>query len=156
TALSLGMQLLRSEVREFLNNCSSILIDANVKTRIVENENGPSLCLNDGPVWLDSERLYRQWLDDEQEFPTLLVEQANRAHSQQNRSKTHSVILVSFGSKKIAVLQIVRELLEIGVKGAMEIVESAPVTLKEGLRLAEAEKLKQQLEAAGAEAEIVN
>lgn len=60
------------------------------------------------------------------------------------------VILESFGSKKIAVIKVVRELTNLGLKEAKDLVDGAPSKLKEAAEKAEAEDMKKQLEEAGA------
>ncbi len=64
------------------------------------------------------------------------------------------VILLSAGDKKIQVIKEVRAITGLGLKEAKELVESAPKTLKEGLSKDEATKLKEQIEAAGGQADI--
>ncbi len=64
------------------------------------------------------------------------------------------VLLTSFGDKKIQVIKEVRAITSLGLKEAKELVESAPAPVKVGVEKAEAEKIKEQLEAAGAQADI--
>ncbi len=64
------------------------------------------------------------------------------------------VILAGIGDKKINVIKEVRALTGLGLKEAKELVESAPKAVKEGVSKEEAEKIKAQLEAAGATVEI--
>ena len=64
------------------------------------------------------------------------------------------VILKAAGSSKLAVVKLVKELTGAGLKEAKGIVDSAPAPLKEGIAKDEAEALKAQLEAAGAEVEL--
>ena len=64
------------------------------------------------------------------------------------------VVLKSFGEKKIQVIKTVREALGLGLKEAKELVDSAPVKVKEWLAKEEAEALKEKLADAGAEVEI--
>ena len=64
------------------------------------------------------------------------------------------VILASFGDAKRGVIKAVKEALGLGLKEAKEVVESAPKALKEGVSKAEAEELKEKLEAAGATIEL--
>ena len=64
------------------------------------------------------------------------------------------VILASFGSQKLGVIKVVRELTGLGLKDAKDLVEGAPKTLKEGVSKDEAEKIKAALVEAGAEVEI--
>ena len=65
------------------------------------------------------------------------------------------VQLKDFGSKKIPVIKEVRAITGLGLKEAKEKVESAPVAIQEGVSKEDAEKTKEQLEALGAEVEIV-
>ena len=65
------------------------------------------------------------------------------------------VQLKDFGSKKIPVIKEVRSITGLGLKEAKEKVESAPVVIQEGIAKEEAEKTKEQLEALGAEVEII-
>ena len=64
------------------------------------------------------------------------------------------VILVSAGEKKIPVIKEVRTITRLGLKEAKALVEEAPKPVKEGVSKEEAEKLKKQLEDAGATADI--
>lgn len=60
------------------------------------------------------------------------------------------VVLESFGSKKIAVIKVVRELTSLGLKEAKDLVDGVPSKIKEAVEKAEAEEIKKQLEEAGA------
>lgn len=64
------------------------------------------------------------------------------------------VVMIGFGDKKIQVIKEVRAVTNLGLKDAKTLVESAPVPIKEGVPKDEAEKIKQQLEEAGAQIEI--
>ena len=64
------------------------------------------------------------------------------------------VVLTVIGEKKIQVIKEVRAITGLGLKEAKELVESAPKPVKEGIDKAEAEKLKEQIEAAGGSAEV--
>ncbi len=64
------------------------------------------------------------------------------------------VILTGDGGKKINVIKEVRAITGLGLTEAKSLVESAPKAVKEGIAKAEAEKLKAQLEAAGATVEL--
>ncbi len=64
------------------------------------------------------------------------------------------VILTSIGDKKINVIKEVRAITGLGLKEAKDLVEGAPKTVKEGVSKDEAEKLKSQLEGAGATVEL--
>lgn len=60
------------------------------------------------------------------------------------------VVLEGFGDNKIQVIKAVRELTNLGLKEAKEVVESAPKTVLEGAKKEDAEAAKEKLEAAGA------
>ncbi len=64
------------------------------------------------------------------------------------------VILTSAGSGKIKVIKAVREATGLGLKEAKALVDGAPAPIKEALPKAEAEKLKEAIEAAGGSAEL--
>jgi large subunit ribosomal protein L7/L12 len=64
------------------------------------------------------------------------------------------VILTDAGDKKINVIKEVRAITGLGLKEAKELVEGAPKPVKEGVEKEEAEKLKAQLEGAGAKVEL--
>lgn len=64
------------------------------------------------------------------------------------------VILASFGGNKIAVIKEVRAITGLGLKEAKDLVESAPKAVKEAASQAEADDIKEKLEAAGATVEI--
>lgn len=60
------------------------------------------------------------------------------------------VVLEGFGDNKIAVIKAVREITNLGLKEAKELVESAPAPVQEGVDKAKAEEIKAKLEEAGA------
>ncbi len=64
------------------------------------------------------------------------------------------VIITGFGDSKIPVIKVVRAATGLGLKEAKELVESAPKPLKEGIPEDEANKLKEEIEAAGGTAEV--
>jgi large subunit ribosomal protein L7/L12 len=64
------------------------------------------------------------------------------------------VILVAHGDNKINVIKVVRSATSLGLKEAKDLVEGAPKPVKTGLPKADADKLKAELEAAGAKVEI--
>ena len=64
------------------------------------------------------------------------------------------VILTGDGGKKINVIKEVRAITGLGLTEAKTLVEAAPKAIKEGVNKAEAEKLKKQLEEAGATVEL--
>lgn len=64
------------------------------------------------------------------------------------------VVLSEVGPNKIQVIKVVRELTQLGLKEAKDLVEAAPKPVKEGVSKEEAEAAKAKLEAAGAKVEI--
>lgn len=64
------------------------------------------------------------------------------------------VILVAHGDNKIGVIKVVRAATGLGLKEAKDLVEAAPKPIKTGLAKADAEKLKAELDGAGAKVEI--
>jgi large subunit ribosomal protein L7/L12 len=64
------------------------------------------------------------------------------------------VVLVSFGDKKVGVIKEVRGITGLGLKEAKDLVEGAPKAVKEGVSKEEADKIKEQLEGAGATVEV--
>jgi large subunit ribosomal protein L7/L12 len=65
-----------------------------------------------------------------------------------------NVILTAVGAQKINVIKEVRAVTSLGLKEAKDLVEGAPKAVKEGVNKEEAEKIKKQLEAAGATVEL--
>lgn len=64
------------------------------------------------------------------------------------------VVLADGGANKINVIKVVRAATQLGLKEAKDIVDGAPKTVKEGIGKEDAEKLKKELEAAGAKVEL--
>jgi len=69
-------------------------------------------------------------------------------------ASTVDVILASAGDKKIQVIKVVRAATGLGLKEAKALVDEAPRPVKEGIEREEAEKLKAELEEAGATVEL--
>jgi large subunit ribosomal protein L7/L12 len=65
-----------------------------------------------------------------------------------------TVVLKEAGAKKIEVIKVVRELTQLGLKEAKDLVDGAPKNVKEGVSKADAESFKKKLEEAGAKVEI--
>jgi large subunit ribosomal protein L7/L12 len=65
-----------------------------------------------------------------------------------------SVVLAAIGERKIEVIKEVRAITGLGLKEAKDLVEAAPKAVKEGVSKEESEKLKAQLEKAGAKVEL--
>ena len=64
------------------------------------------------------------------------------------------VVLKAAGASKLNVIKVVREITGLGLKDAKDLVEAAPKTVKEAVAKDEAEKIAEQLKAAGAEVEV--
>ena len=64
------------------------------------------------------------------------------------------VILTAIGENKVGVIKAVRAVTSLGLKEAKDLVESAPATVKEAASKDDAEKMKKELEAAGAKVEL--
>jgi len=67
---------------------------------------------------------------------------------------TFDVVLVSCGDKKIPVVRALRDITNLGLKEAKELVEGAPKAVREGVSKQEAEDIKKKLEEAGATVEL--
>jgi large subunit ribosomal protein L7/L12 len=65
-----------------------------------------------------------------------------------------TVMLTGFGANKIGVIKVVRELTNLGLKEAKDLVEGVPKPVKEGLPKDQANEMKKKLEEAGATAEL--
>lgn len=80
---------------------------------------------------------------------------APSAEAQKEEEKTEfSVILKSVGTNKLNVIKVLREVTNLGLKEAKELVESAPKPVKEGISKEEAEAIKVKFESAGATVDI--
>ena len=64
------------------------------------------------------------------------------------------VVLDAFGDKKIGVIKVVRTITNLGLKEAKDLVEGVPSKVKEGVSKEEADKIKKELEEAGATVSI--
>jgi len=82
------------------------------------------------------------------------AKQAAEAPPAEEEKTEFTVILKSFGEKKIEVIKAVREVTTLGLKQAKDLVEAAPQVVKEGVSKEEAATIKQKLEAAGATVEV--
>jgi len=76
------------------------------------------------------------------------------AGEEKEEKDSFTVELKSSGENKIAVIKIVKALFGLGLAEAKALVDGAPVTLKEGVKKAEAEDMKKQIEAVGAKVEL--
>lgn len=74
--------------------------------------------------------------------------------SRKAEKTSFSVELKNGGAQKIQVIKVLREVTNLGLKEAKDLVDAAPKTVKEGVDKATAEEIKQKLEAAGATVEV--
>ena len=87
--------------------------------------------------------------------PVGVVAVAGAAAAPAAEEKTEfDVVLTGFGDKKLNVIKVIREITGLGLKEAKDLVEGCPKAVKEGISKEDAEKIKADLEAAGATVEI--
>ena len=80
--------------------------------------------------------------------------EAAETDEQGDEQTEFDIILQNMGDNKIAVIKAVRAITALGLKDAKDMVEKAPVTVKEAVSKDEAEEIKKQLEESGATAEL--
>lgn len=120
----------REQVKDFIKNMT--LMDAAALVKELEEELGVSAA---APV-------------------AMVAGGAAPAAAAAEEKTEFNVILASAGEKKIQVIKVVRELTGLGLKEAKDLVDGAPKPVKEAVPKAEAETIKQKLEAEGAKVEI--
>ncbi len=76
------------------------------------------------------------------------------AAAEAEEKTSFDVVLKAAGAQKLQVIKKVKELLSLGLKDAKDLVDKAPATLKEGASKDEADALKAEIEALGAEVEL--
>ena len=82
------------------------------------------------------------------------AEEADTAAEEAEEKSAFDVILKDAGGNKINVIKVVREITELGLMEAKQMVEGAPQTVKEAVAKAEAEEMKAKFEEAGATVEL--
>jgi len=82
--------------------------------------------------------------------PAMMMAGPAAAPAEVEEKTSFSVEITEAGANKIAVIKTVRELTEMGLKDAKDLVDDAPKMLKEGVKKEEAEAMKKKLEEAGA------
>ncbi|MFH1537582.1 MAG: 50S ribosomal protein L7/L12 [bacterium] len=93
----------------------------------------------------------------EEEFgvtPMMAAAPAAPAVAAEEEKTEFDVVLSSVGEKKIPVIKVVRQVTDLGLKEAKDLVDSAPAPIKTGVSKEEAEELKAKLEEAGASVEL--
>ncbi|BGI51272.1 MAG: 50S ribosomal protein L7/L12 [Buchnera aphidicola (Ceratovacuna japonica)] len=84
-----------------------------------------------------------------------ISENINESKTKKEKEKTEfSIFLKSIGSNKISVIKAIRSITNFGLKESKDLVESAPVMIKENINKKESENLKNILEKSGAVVEI--
>jgi large subunit ribosomal protein L7/L12 len=87
--------------------------------------------------------------------PVAMAAAPAAAAAEKKEEKTEfTVVLAAAGANKINVIKEVRAITSLGLKEAKDLVEGAPKPVKEGVNKDEADKIKKQLEAAGATVEL--
>ncbi|MDO8494840.1 MAG: 50S ribosomal protein L7/L12 [Deltaproteobacteria bacterium] len=86
--------------------------------------------------------------------PVAVAGAAGAAGAAVEEKTEFNVILKEAGSNKIGVIKEIRAITSLGLKEAKDLVEGAPKTVKEGVNKEDADKMKKQLEAAGAKVEL--
>jgi large subunit ribosomal protein L7/L12 len=82
--------------------------------------------------------------------PAMMMAGPAAAAAEVEEKTSFNVEITEAGSNKIAVIKAVRELTEMGLKDAKDLVDAAPKMLKEGVKKEDAEAMKKKLEEAGA------
>ncbi|MDE7376392.1 MAG: 50S ribosomal protein L7/L12 [Muribaculaceae bacterium] len=72
----------------------------------------------------------------------------------EEEKNSFDVILKSGGAQKLKVVKLIKEITGLGLKEAKDMVDNTPATVKEGVAKADADSLKERLEAEGAEVEL--
>ena len=86
-------------------------------------------------------------------MPVALAGGAGGAEAAEEQTE-FDVVLTAYGDKKINVIKVAREVTSLGLKDAKDLVESAPVTVKEAIGKDEAEEIKKKFEEAGAQVDL--
>jgi large subunit ribosomal protein L7/L12 len=123
-------EITRAEVKEYIKNMS--LIEAASLVRELEEELGVTA---QAPI-------------------SMVASPAGGPQAAQEEQTEFNVILASSGEKKIQVIKVIRELTNLGLKEAKDLVDGAPNTVKEGVSKDEAMQIKKKIEEAGGSVEI--
>lgn len=86
--------------------------------------------------------------------PVAVAAPAAEAAPEAEEKSVFNIVLKEAGSNKIGVIKVVREITELGLKEAKDLVEAAPQTVKEGVKKEDAEAFKAKFEEAGATVEL--
>jgi large subunit ribosomal protein L7/L12 len=86
-------------------------------------------------------------------MPGMMAGAAEAAPAAEEKT-SFDVVLAAAGDNKLQVIKVIREITQLGLKEAKDLVEGAPQKVKEGVSKEEAEEIKKKLEEAGAKVEI--
>ncbi|MDO4711211.1 MAG: 50S ribosomal protein L7/L12 [Peptostreptococcaceae bacterium] len=86
--------------------------------------------------------------------PVVVAGAAGGGESAAEEKTEFDVVLTDAGASKVGVIKVVRGITGLGLKEAKDLVDGAPKTVKEGVSADEAKKIVEELEAAGAKAEL--
>jgi large subunit ribosomal protein L7/L12 len=86
--------------------------------------------------------------------PVAVAAPAAEAAPEEVEKSVFNIVLKDAGTNKIGVIKVVREITELGLKEAKDLVEAAPKVVKEGVKKEDAEAIKAKFEEAGAKVEL--
>ena len=86
-------------------------------------------------------------------MPSMMPGAAEAAPAAEEKT-SFDVVLAAAGDNKLQVIKVIREITQLGLKEAKDLVEGAPQKVKEGVSKEEAEEIKKKLEEVGAKVEI--
>ena len=86
--------------------------------------------------------------------PVAVAAPAAEAAPEEVEKSVFNIVLKDAGANKIGVIKVVREITELGLKEAKDLVEAAPKVVKEGVKKEDAEAIKAKFEEAGAKVEL--
>ena len=86
--------------------------------------------------------------------PVAVAAAPGAAAAAEEEKTEFDVVLVEVGANKVGVIKVVKEVTGLGLKGAKEVVDGAPKTVKEAASKDDAEAIKAKLEEAGAKVEL--
>lgn len=86
--------------------------------------------------------------------PVAVAAPAAEAAPEEVEKSVFNIVLKDAGANKIGVIKVVREITELGLKEAKDLVEAAPKVVKEGVKKEDAETIKAKFEEAGAKVEL--
>jgi len=86
--------------------------------------------------------------------PVAVAAPAAEAAPEEVEKSIFNIVLKDAGTNKIGVIKVVREITELGLKEAKDLVEAAPKVVKEGVKKEDAEAIKAKFEEAGAKVEL--